>query len=107
MVDDGSKDKSYPLLEKEHTSQVKVLKMSRNVGHQRALLAGMHWVADRCDCMISIDLHLQDDLQLLSLSIFWEELNCYLLGLLASILQKYLWKQSIGHIIISRKYLNR
>lgn len=38
------------------------LKLSRNVGHQNALLAGLEFVSTRCDCAISIDADLQDDI---------------------------------------------
>ncbi|MCU0394867.1 MAG: glycosyltransferase family 2 protein, partial [Chitinophagaceae bacterium] len=42
--------------------QVRVLKLSANCGHQSALLAGMHHVTGRADCMISMDADLQDDI---------------------------------------------
>lgn len=37
------------------------LKLSRNFGHQNALLAGLHFVCDKCDCAVSIDCDLQQD----------------------------------------------
>lgn len=40
----------------------KAIKLSRNYGHQNALLAGLEYVADKCDCAISIDCDLQDDI---------------------------------------------
>jgi glycosyltransferase involved in cell wall biosynthesis len=61
VVDDGSKDASYSILQAAVGKHVKVLKLAGNVGHQRALLAGMHWVTDKCDVMISMDIDLQDD----------------------------------------------
>ena len=63
FVDDGSKDKTWALV--EQSSQVnkfvKGLKLSKNQGHQNALLAGMEYVTDKCDCMISLDADLQQD----------------------------------------------
>lgn len=41
------------------------LKLSRNCGHQNALLAGLEYVADKCDCAISIDCDLQDDISVI------------------------------------------
>lgn len=43
---------------------VYVIKLSRNFGHQNALLAGLHFVSDKCDCAISIDADLQDDINI-------------------------------------------
>ena len=43
----------------EHFSGVK---LSRNRGHQNALLAGLMTAKDRCDCTISMDADLQDDI---------------------------------------------
>ncbi|WP_300717318.1 glycosyltransferase [uncultured Helicobacter sp.] len=37
------------------------LKLSRNFGHQNALLAGLEYAAHKCDCAISIDCDLQQD----------------------------------------------
>ena len=62
VVDDGSRDASFTMLPAAVGKHIKVLKLAGNVGHQRALLAGMHWVTDKCDVMISIDIDLQEDL---------------------------------------------
>jgi len=61
VVDDGSKDTSFNILQAAVGKHIKVLKLAGNVGHQRALLAGMHWATDKCDVMISMDIDLQDD----------------------------------------------
>lgn len=62
-VDDGSKDKTWSLIEKYASESTKVcgLKLSRNSGHQFALTAGLEWAADNADAAISIDADLQDD----------------------------------------------
>ena len=44
LVDDGSTDRTWNLIEKisrAHAKRVRGLKLSRNVGHQNALLAGL------------------------------------------------------------------
>lgn len=63
FVDDGSKDKTWILIEglSKVNKFVKGLKLSKNQGHQNALLAGMEYVTDKCDCMISLDADLQQD----------------------------------------------
>jgi glycosyltransferase involved in cell wall biosynthesis len=65
FVDDGSKDNTWELVESfsKNNMQIKGLKLSRNQGHQNALMAGMEYVVDKCDCLISIDADLQDDVQ--------------------------------------------
>lgn len=61
IVDDGSTDRTKDLLTPFLGPSVRYLRLSRNYGHQAALLAGMHHVSHSCDCMISIDADLQDD----------------------------------------------
>ena len=41
------------------------IKLSKNVGHQNALLAGLEFASNTCDCAISIDCDLQDDITIL------------------------------------------
>ena len=73
FVDDGSKDRTWEILcslgkdsvgieSKQCSIATKALKLSSNCGHQNALLAGLEYVADKCDCAISIDCDLQDDI---------------------------------------------
>ena len=64
LVDDGSKDKTWELIEQYHVMGEYVcgLKLSRNRGHQNALLAGLMHAKDLCDCAISLDADLQDDI---------------------------------------------
>ncbi len=63
FVDDGSKDKTWEIISRLHEEKPQVcgLKLSRNKGHQNALLAGLMTAKDHCDCAISIDADLQDD----------------------------------------------
>lgn len=67
FVDDGSKDRTWELIsefEKEHT-EVCGVKLAHNAGHQNALYGGLMAVKDLCDCAISIDADLQDDINVI------------------------------------------
>jgi len=66
LVDDGSRDETWDIITAHSGTQVKGLKLSNNVGHQKALLAGLHFVVNKCDCCISIDADLQDDLDIIN-----------------------------------------
>jgi glycosyltransferase involved in cell wall biosynthesis len=61
FVDDGSDDGTWELIEKYAAEQpgIRGIKLSRNCGHQGALLAGLLSVPG--DIVISIDADLQDD----------------------------------------------
>jgi len=63
LVDDGSKDATWELIERFHEANTFVtgLKLARNAGHQRALLAGLMKAKAYSDCVVSIDADLQDD----------------------------------------------
>jgi len=64
FVNDGSKDRTWELIEEEHAAypvQVCGLKLAGNVGHQFALTAGLITAKDMSDVTISIDADLQDD----------------------------------------------
>ena len=67
FVDDGSKDKTCEILLalKGHESTHKIIKLTKNYGHQNALLAGLSYAKDKCDCVISLDCDLQDDINLI------------------------------------------
>ena len=64
FVNDGSKDKTWELLEALHKEDpiFQGVKLSRNKGHQNALLAGLMTVKKYCDMTISLDADLQDDI---------------------------------------------
>ena len=63
FVDDGSKDKTWEIIEKLSNAAPAFvgIKLSRNRGHQNALLAGLMTAKDRCDITVSMDADLQDD----------------------------------------------
>lgn len=63
FVDDGSKDKTWELIEAETKQNplIRGLKLSGNVGHQNALLAGLLTANEESDMSVSIDADLQDD----------------------------------------------
>lgn len=63
LVDDGSKDETWRVIAELHGRDARFegVKLAHNVGHMNALWAGMTLAADRCDCLISIDADLQDD----------------------------------------------
>lgn len=62
FVDDGSKDKTWSLIEEMAAKSPKIhgIKLSRNKGHQSALLAGLF--SAEGDVIVSVDADLQDDL---------------------------------------------
>ena len=64
FVDDGSKDKTWELIDSlcAEDNIYCGLKLSRNKGHQNALLAGLMSVKEHCDAAISLDADLQDDI---------------------------------------------
>ncbi|MBQ7641173.1 MAG: glycosyltransferase family 2 protein [Acholeplasmatales bacterium] len=63
FVNDGSKDKTWEVIDKLH-SEDKIFQglcLSRNKGHQNACLAGLDYAKDYADMLITIDADLQDD----------------------------------------------
>lgn len=67
FVDDGSKDRTWALIEELHAANPLVdgIRMSRNRGHQNTLYGGLMTVKERCDFAISMDADLQDDIRVL------------------------------------------
>lgn len=65
-VDDGSRDSTWLLLslESSRNHMVSALKLARNAGHQRALVAGLMYAREYADCVISMDADLQDDIRI-------------------------------------------
>jgi len=64
LVDDGSKDNTWQTIAELHKRNplFEGLKLSRNRGHQNALLAGLMTARKHCDVSISMDADLQDDM---------------------------------------------
>jgi len=65
FVDDGSKDRTWEIISKlsEDNTQIKGIKLSRNKGHQNALIAGLY--SAKGDALVSIDADLQDDVSVI------------------------------------------
>lgn len=63
-VNDGSKDKTWEKIQEKHNENpiFSGINLSRNRGHQNALLAGLMTVRNLADCVISMDADLQDDI---------------------------------------------
>lgn len=64
FVNDGSKDKTWEIICSLHEQDTVFggINLSRNRGHQNALLAGLMTVKDHADMVISMDADLQDDI---------------------------------------------
>lgn len=67
FVNDGSKDRTWEIIEELHASNpiYSGVKLSRNKGHQNALLAGLMTAKEKADMMISLDADLQDDVDVI------------------------------------------
>ena len=63
FVNDGSRDRTWELIAQLHASDpvFSGVNLTRNRGHQNALLAGLMTARDRCDMAVSMDADLQDD----------------------------------------------
>lgn len=63
FVDDGSTDTTWTIIHDLYSSNpwVQGIKLSRNRGHQNALLCGLMTVRNDADAVISMDADLQDD----------------------------------------------
>lgn len=64
FVNDGSKDRTWEMIEELHEKDPIYLglKLSRNRGHQNALLGGLMTAKNYADMVISLDADLQDDI---------------------------------------------
>jgi glycosyltransferase involved in cell wall biosynthesis len=68
FVDDGSSDETWELIKKYHSENLQNIigiKLSKNQGHQNALLCGLLSVKDIIDITISIDADLQHDIDII------------------------------------------
>ena len=73
LVDDGSDDSTWSIIQKLHGSDPHFsgLRLKQNRGHQNALTAGLMWSRFHCDAAISIDADLQDDVN--AMDAMWEK----------------------------------
>lgn len=64
FVNDGSKDNTWNMIKDLHEKNeiFQGINLSKNMGHQNALLAGLMTAKDLCDAAISLDADLQDDI---------------------------------------------
>ncbi|SKB58515.1 glycosyltransferase family 2 protein [Dyadobacter psychrophilus] len=64
FVNDGSRDKTWNIIEQlcRQDSNIIGVGLSRNFGHQSAIMAGLEKNIDNFDCFITIDADLQDDM---------------------------------------------
>lgn len=67
FVNDGSKDRTWELVQKLHADNFLYggINLTRNRGHQNALLAGLMTVREYADMVISMDADLQDDIDVM------------------------------------------
>lgn len=78
LVDDGSRDRTWELISALNRDNplFEGVKLSRNRGHQNALLAGLMTAKGRCDMCISMDADLQDDMDAMDRFIEKYEQGC-------------------------------
>lgn len=64
LVNDGSRDKTWSIIEDicSKDSNIIGVGLSRNFGHQSAIMAGLEQHVNDYDCFITIDADLQDDI---------------------------------------------
>lgn len=64
LVNDGSRDRTWEIIEELSSADPTIIgvKLSRNFGHQSAILAGLEHHVEDFDCFITIDADLQDDI---------------------------------------------
>lgn len=65
FVNDGSKDGTWEIIKELHSSAPELysgINLTRNCGHQNAVLAGLMTVRELCDISITMDADLQDDI---------------------------------------------
>lgn len=65
FVNDGSRDRTWEIIRELHAENkfVRGINMSRNVGHQNAIMAGMMTAREWADAVITLDADLQDDVE--------------------------------------------
>ena len=65
FVNDGSRDSTWQLIGELHRENARVvgIDLSHNVGHQKAIMAGMMTARQWADAVVTIDADLQDDIE--------------------------------------------
>lgn len=65
FVNDGSRDRTWEIIRELHADNrfVRGINMSRNVGHQNAIMAGMMTAREWADAVVTLDADLQDDIE--------------------------------------------
>ena len=65
FVNDGSRDRTWDIIREMHAENklVRGINMSRNVGHQNAIMAGMMTAREWADAVVTLDAALQDDIE--------------------------------------------
>jgi glycosyltransferase involved in cell wall biosynthesis len=65
FVNDGSRDRTWEIIRELHAEYkyVRGINMSRNVGHQNAIMAGMMTAREWADAVVTLDADLQDDIE--------------------------------------------
>ncbi len=78
FIDDGSRDRTWDIISDLHNQNAifQGIKLSRNRGHQNALLCGLMTLKDKADAVISIDADLQDDINVFDEMIEKFEAGC-------------------------------
>ena len=78
FVNDGSKDRTWPIIEELHAQDriFSGVNLSRNRGHQNALLAGLMTAVQYADMMVSMDADLQDDIDAMDRMIYAYHEGC-------------------------------
>lgn len=71
FVNDGSKDNTWNIISSLHEENniFQGINLSKNKGHQNALLAGLMTVKEYCDAAISLDADLQDDINAIDMMV--------------------------------------
>lgn len=101
FVDDGSKDKTWEIISALHEkdSCFEGIKLSRNRGHQNALLAGLMTVKDSFDAVISMDADLQDDINAVDKMVeSYKKGNDIVYGVRSSRKKDSVFKRSTAHL---------
>ena len=78
FIDDGSKDRTWEIIAQLHSENpvFQGIKLSRNRGHQNALLCGLMTLRNKADAVISIDADLQDDINVFDEMVEKYEAGC-------------------------------